>query len=399
MSNDRLKYLLQQFAADICTPAEVRELFHWIRRSNNDVLLKEKIRELWDNHGNQKELPGVDWDKIYIKIINAPQIGKRTIWWKYAAAAVVVLLLSTAGYLWFNQSSEQNLARKEEQPQKANEILPGGERAVLTLADGSQVILDSANTGTLSTQGSVKVVKLSNGQLSYQFTDTPADGSEVLFNTISTPRGGQYQIVLSDGTKVWLNASSSLHFPATFIGSERNVELKGEGYFEVARNEKKPFNVSVSGMKVRVLGTHFNVSAYDDDAHVETTLLEGSVEIEKGGVKKIIHPGEQARVENTSSDSKINIRNVNVDDVIAWKNGRFIFQGDNIQSIMRQLSRWYDVSVSYEEGVTREEFVGVINRSRYVNIAEILEMLERTRAVSFEIVGRHVTVMPYNNKR
>lgn len=401
MSNDHLKYLLQQFAADASTPAEVRELLGWVRKSKDDTLLKAKIKELWDAHGSGGELPNVDWNAVYTKIIQTPVIRRRPVWWKYTAAAAVVLAVSTTGYFWLNRTDVQPLAHLITQSPAHDEIVPGGDKAVLTLADGTHIVLDSAGAGTLSQQGNMKIVKLSNGQVSYQFASnnaTPAASGKILYNTISTPRGGQYNIVLSDGSKVWLNAASSLRFPAAFNGNERNVELTGEGYFEVAHNPAKPFRVAVNGMTVKVLGTHFNINAYSDDRDTKTTLLEGSVEVETGSQRRTIVPGEQARVSNTSGESgstKINIRNVDVDDVVAWKNGRFIFRDDNIQAVMRQLSRWYNVSVTYEGDVTNEEFVGVINRSRYENISQILNMLERTRTVSFVVIGSHVTVKPY----
>ncbi len=398
MSNDRLKYLLEQFATDASTPEEVRELFGWIRRSNNDALLKEKIKELWDARESEKELPEADWNAIYTKIIHAPVITKKRIWWQYAAAAMIILSVSTAAYLWFNKSPDHPVVQRKTPVQ--DNILPGGDKAVLTLADGTEVLLDSAGTGFLSQQGNVKVTKLNNGQLSYQFTNNsgmPQSKNEVLYNTIATPRGGQYQIVLADGTKVWLNAASSLRFPAAFVGNTREVALTGEGYFEVAHNKEKPFRVSVNGVVVNVLGTHFNVSAYPDDASVKTTLLEGSVGVEKNGVRKMISPGEQARIENKSNseDPNISVQRVDVEDVVAWKNGRFIFHDDNIQSVMKQLARWYDVTVSYEGDITNEEFIGVISRSKYENISEILGMLEKTHTISFAVSGRHVTVMPY----
>lgn len=398
MSNDRLKYLLKQFATDASTPDEVRELFGWIKKSNDDTLLKDKIRELWNAQGSEKELPEADWNVIYAKIMQTQVKKKKYIWWQYAAAAMFILSVSVAAYLWLNKPADRLVVQQREAPNQ-DDILPGGEKAVLTLADGTEVLLDSVNTGVLSQQGNVKITKLNNGQLSYQFTNNSGESNngEILYNTIVTPRGGQYQIVLADGTKVWLNAASSLRFPATFVGKAREVELTGEGYFEVAHNQAMPFKVTVNGVEVNVLGTHFNISAYPDDANVKTTLLEGSVRIEKDGAGKTISPGEQARISNKSNSANpnISVRKVDVGDVVAWTNGRFIFHDDNIQSVMKQLARWYDVSVSFEGDITNEEFVGVINRSRYENISEILGMLEKTRTVSFVVNRRHVTVMPF----
>ena len=401
MSNDRLKYLLEQYASDVSTPEETRELFGWIRKSKNDMLLKEKIKELWAGYENGKQLPDVDWDAIYTKIINTPVIGKRYVWPRIAAAAVIIVLLSAGGYFIFNNHHVKQTAATETRQQfKNNDVAPGGNKAVLTLANGKQIILDSAGNGTLMQQGNIKIIKLDNGQLSYNSlngSSTSPKTGEVLYNTISTPRGGQYQVVLADGSKVWLNAASSLRFPTSFTGNNREVTLTGEGYFEVTHDDAKPFKVLANGVEIKVLGTHFNINAYDDEATIKTTLLEGSVKVEKGAASKTIRPGEQAQIEShdNSLNPKIMVQSVDVDAAVAWKNGRFIFHGNNIQSVMRQLARWYNVEVSYQGNVTDEEFVGVINRSRYENISQILEMLEKTRTVSFAVNGHNVTVMPF----
>ncbi len=398
MSNDRLKYLLEQYSADASTPAETKELFGWIRKSKDDALLKDKIQGLWSGYKNDKELD-VDWNAIYAKIINTPVIGKRLVWPRIAAAAVIILLLSSAGYFIFNNHSAKQIVKAETQRPFENDVAPGGNKAILTLANGTQIILDSAANGALTQQGNTKIIKLDSGQLAYNILNEKP--GEVLYNTISTPRGGQYQIVLVDGSKVWLNASSSLRFPTSFTGKERNVDLTGEGYFEVAHNPSMPFQVKSGDMTVQVLGTHFDINAYRDEPVIKTTLLEGAVKVslssplsKREGLGVRLQPGEQAQF-SPSGSADIRVHTADVDAAVAWKNGRFVFQGNNIQFVMRQLARWYDVDVSYQGNVTSEEFVGVINRSRYENISQILEMLEKTRTVSFGISGRHITVMPF----
>jgi len=307
-----------------------------------------------------------------------------------------------AGYFIFNHHATTPIAKTKTQQQSRfeNDLTPGGNKAVLTLANGAQIILDSATNGALTQQGNTKIIKLDNGQLSYNSVNgsssSPKTG-EILYNTVSTPRGGQYQVVLADGSKVWLNAASSLRFPTSFTGNAREVTLTGEGYFEVTHDDAKPFKVLANGVEIKVLGTHFNINAYKDEPTIKTTLLEGSVKVGIGAASKTIRPGEQAQIEShdNSLNPNIMVQSVDVDATVAWKNGRFIFHGNNILSVMRQLARWYDVEVSYEGNVTDEEFVGVINRSRYENISEILDMLEKTRTVSFAISGHHVTVMPF----
>jgi ferric-dicitrate binding protein FerR (iron transport regulator) len=343
----------------------------------------------------------VDWDAIYTKIINTPVIEKKHVWLRVAAAAVIIVVLF-AGYFIFNHHATTPIAKTKTQQQSRfeNDLTPGGNKAVLTLANGAQIILDSATNGALTQQGNTKIIKLDNGQLSYNSVNgsssSPKTG-EILYNTVSTPRGGQYQVVLADGSKVWLNAASSLRFPTSFTGNAREVTLTGEGYFEVTHDDAKPFKVLANGVEIKVLGTHFNINAYKDEPTIKTTLLEGSVKVGIGAASKTIRPGEQAQIEShdNSLNPKIMVQPVDVDATVAWKNGRFIFHGNNILSVMRQLARWYDVEVSYEGNVTDEEFVGVINRSRYENISEILDMLEKTRTVSFAISGHHVTVMPF----
>ncbi|MBX3252560.1 MAG: FecR domain-containing protein [Chitinophagaceae bacterium] len=390
MNNERLKYLLEQYTADASTPEETKELFKWIRNLNDDTLLKEKIRELWSG---DEQMPGTGLSSIHIKSFDPPLIGKRRIWLR-VVAAIVIVTLGVGSYFLFNPHNEQPVAGAVIYPVKA-ELAPGGDKAVLTLANGQQIVLDSTGEGTLTQQGNTKIIKLDHGQLTYSSPDDKP--GKVLYNTISTPRGGQYQIVLSDGSKVWLNAASSLHFPVSFTGEKREVTLSGEGYFEVVHNENQPFVVLVKGIEVQVLGTHFNVNAYNDEGAIKTTLLEGLVRINNGKSGKVINPGQQAQIKihDNSLNPEIIVQTVDVDAVTAWKNGRFIFKGDDIQAVMRQLARWYDADVSYEENITREQFVGVINRSRYDSISDVLEMLEKTGTVSFAVQGNYIKVMPY----
>ena len=329
------------------------------------------------------------WESIQSKSKQAKVIPiKRNKAWM-VAASVIVIMHAAGGYFYFNENVPQPIA-KVEKPQKSikNDVAPGGNKAVLTLANGSTIILDSAQNGTLSKQGNVRIIKLDDGQLAYDQSDVSA-GQAVGYNTISTPKGGQYQLTLSDGTRVWLNAASSLRFPATFSGRERKVELTGEGYFEVAKNKEKPFEVSVNNAVVTVLGTHFNINAYSDERVVKTTLLEGSVKVTKGNAGALITPGEQARINNSTGEITVK-EEVDLDEAVAWKNGKFIFNDADIKSIMRQLEKWYDVSVIYDKEVPDEEFVGSISRN--VNVSQILEMLEKTGSVNFEIKGRTIIV-------
>jgi ferric-dicitrate binding protein FerR (iron transport regulator) len=303
---------------------------------------------------------------------------------RIAAAAVVIFGLFTTIFL-LSRPHHPQIAQHPGSKLPFNDIAPGGNKAILTLADGKNIVLDTASNGTLAQQGGIKVIK-TGAQLNYSSGINPA---EVLYNTVTTPKGGQYQLTLSDGSRVWLNAASSLHFPTAFSGKERKVELTGEGYFEVAKNKEKPFIVTANNTSIEVLGTHFNVNAYSDENSIKTTLLEGSVKVSKGNAGTLIVPGEQARVNNFSGDITVK-KDVDLDETVAWKNGKFVFQSEDIKSIMRQLERWYDVNVVYSKNVTDEEFIGSI--SRQVNISEILEMLEKAGSVYFEIKGRTIIV-------
>lgn len=302
-----------------------------------------------------------------------------------AASAVFMLGLATYFLLFDKNVKNAETGTATQQPRFKNDIPPGGNKAILTLADGSTIILDSASNGSLTKQGASKIIKLANGELVYK---AGSQYTEMVYNKISTPKGGQYRLTLADGSKVWLNAASSLRYPASFSGGERKVELTGEAYFEVAKNTTMPFKVKAAGMEVRVLGTHFNINAYDDEATIKTTLLEGAVKITKGNKVQPLSPGQQAEI-NPAGEIKL-LLSADTEETMAWKNGQFVFTGNDIQSVMRQLEKWYDIDVAYSGALTREEFVGIISRN--VNISQILNMLEKTRTVHFEINDRKVIV-------
>jgi transmembrane sensor len=304
---------------------------------------------------------------------------------KLAYAAAVVVLLLAGGIYWSKQQPPAPELVTNHAPQQ---IKPGGAKAILQLADGSTIALDSAANGTLAQQGNTNIVKLSTGQLSYH-AGGGNTATEIAWNVLSTPRGGQYELLLPDGSKAWLNAASSLRFPTTFAGKERNVEMSGEVYFEVAKHTTQPFTVTVNDMRIAVLGTHFNVMAYPDEVNIRTTLLEGAVLVSKGATVKQLAPGQQAIL--TNGESVFDIRNVEVEQEVAWKEGRFIFN-DNIKGIMRQIARWYDVSIVYEGNISNKAFIGDISRKE--NVAEVLKMLELTGKIHFKIENRKIVVMP-----
>jgi ferric-dicitrate binding protein FerR (iron transport regulator) len=268
--------------------------------------------------------------------------------------------------------------------------LPGGNKAILTLANGRQITLTGARNGTLAVQGAVAINKTADGRIIYNSSNEATSGhaAATTYNTMTTPRGGQYQVVLPDGSKVLLNAASSLTYPTTFNGNERKVELTGEAYFEVAHNASKPFKVSSNGQTVEVLGTHFNINAYKDEPAIKTTLLEGKVKVTANTLNKVhfLEPGQQS-VFNAQTFA---VNQVETEGVVAWTNGQFVFEDDNIQYIMRTVSRWYDVDVTYNGTAPDDIFGGSV--SRFNNISEVLKTLQLTGKVHFEIEGRKIIV-------
>ncbi len=266
-----------------------------------------------------------------------------------------------------------------------NDIAPGSNKAVLTLANGRQIILNNARNGSLAAQGNTDFIKKGEGRLVYNAkANTDKATAELAYNTISTPRGGQYQVVLPDGSHVWLNAASSIRFPAAFTGKDREVAITGEAYFEVAHNKVKPFRVSVNGQTVEVLGTHFNINAYTDEPSMKTTLLEGRVRITKDNRVAMLKPGEQATIAGAGN---FKIETVNTEEAVAWKDGLFQFKDATLLIVMRQLSRWYDVRVEYEGNMPKTVFSGKLHRN--VNASQVLEILKYFN-VNFRIEGTGV---------
>lgn len=323
-----------------------------------------------------------------------PQSAKTRVRWRIPAAVALIIIMLSGGAYYFMQSGEdkQPQAQVLAKPVPANDVAPGGTKAMLTLDDGSVIILDSANNGLLGEQGATEVKKLDNGLIAYQTNQDIAANDKVYFNTISTPRGGEYQITLADGTKVWLNAASSIRFPTAFRGADRQVQITGEVYFEVAHNAAKPFKVTAGRSAIEVLGTHFNVNAYEDEVQVRTSLIEGSVKVfavdeTDQQLMKILQPGQQARMNKKGRINVVN--NIDTEEVMAWKNGLFVFKSTDLSSIMRQLSRWYDVDIHYKTNVGMQ-FTGQITRNN--NVSKVLEMLELTGEVKFKVEGKQVIV-------
>lgn len=314
-------------------------------------------------------------------------VYKIPLWRKYAVAASVALILSIGSIYLFNQKPESRMAAEPQAKRFKNDVDPGGNKAMLTLADGSKISLDDAVNGKVAQQSGIIIRKTANGQLVYDLAKDAGANKAAQFNTISTPRGGQYQVVLPDGTKVWLNAASKLKFPSSFIHlADRKVELSGEAYFEVTKDKKRPFIVEATNQEVEVLGTHFNVNAYANGSPTKTTLLEGRVKLKSNAKDYLLKPGQQAIVGAT-----VRIDEVDTEEVIGWKNGNFIFTDNDIETVMTALERWYDIEVIYEGPISSVGFNAEISRDK--TLIQVLKALEKTGNVKFRIEGRRVIVM------
>jgi transmembrane sensor len=389
------KELERLFAKPEWTAEEAQWLLNFLE-DTDATELKELMQRLFlEDLENSKVIDPVLSEKLLGKIqqkIIADQkqvkVKLMRLWTLRLAAACFVSFLVLSTYLWIKNNSKQPITQTQpaKEPYK-NDVAPGGDKAILILANGSTVVLNDAQNGTIAQQGNTKVIKL-NGKLSYN----AASGSgtnEILYNTVSTPRGGQYEVELPDGSMVWLNAASSLRFPTSFAGKERRVQITGEVYFEIAKDKAMPFIVSVNGAEVHVIGTHFNVMAYSEETSLETTLLEGAVNFVKEGNSTILKPGQQSQL--TKNGQLKTVNDVDLIKVMAWKNGYFNFGGSDFEMIARQLSRWYDVEVVYERKID-DLFYAEIPRNTM--LSDVLKALELTGKVHFKIEGRRIVVMP-----
>jgi len=383
-SVSRLDYLYRQYTGKTCTQQEMEEFFEYVR----DPAYREALEAMADNQletmGTGVDLPLVDWEHMYGRVMPSPEPERQK---RRApvftpirvAAAACIILVSIGSWLFFTRRPH----REGGADIVGKEIAPGFNKAVLTLADGVKIVLDSAHTGKLTKQGDVAVINSGNGSLAY--AGSGVTSSHVLYNTLTTPRGGQYQLALPDGTKVRLNAASSITYPTAFTGEERMVTLTGEAYFEVVHDKKKPFRVKAGHQMIEDIGTVFNVNAYADEPAEVTTLLEGAVKV--GG--QLLKPGQQASV--AGSGGVIVSRGDPV-QAVAWKNGFFDFSNASLQMVMRQLARWYNVEVYYEGNIRERQFNGMIGRT--LTLGQVLRGLT-SEGVHYRIeANNHLIITP-----
>lgn len=386
-----IKAILEKVSSGNGTPEEQEIARYWLHQLHQDE----------DSELSEEELDALStglWLDIQRKKL--PVTKKRSLLWSTVAAAACLILVGSVALYFY---SSGNLNHNKAVQSYVQDVPAGGNKAYLTLADGKKISLTDASSGTLATQAGIKITKTPTGQLIYTIADQQAIGGEDHYNLIETPRGGQYQLNLPDGTKVWLNAASSLKYPVNFSSTKgRKVELTGEAYFEVAKvmikdqglkhkgnrtNAEKirmPFIVITENQKIEVLGTHFNVNAYKDEPSIRTTLLEGSVKVNE---RVVLVPGEQS----SFAGGQLSVKVVNANDVIDWKNGEFVFNKEPLTDILRKVSRWYDVDVVYtSSGPEIPTFSGSV--SKFENVSVVLRMLEETSDVRFSIVGKTIRV-------
>jgi len=395
MTPEQHNELFRQLLHGKLSPKDTQALVEWLGSNELDPAAADAIMQQLQQSVPEEQIDPALMERLESKLSTilahkkqAPIVTLFTKKWIRYAAILIVLLGGTIAYLQWNNTPQQTVAKANPLPVKNNDIAPGKDGAILTLDGGGTVVLDSMGNGFVADQNGSKI-SLHNGQLVYAANG--ANTGKIAYNTMSTPKGRQFQLMLPDGTKVWLNAASSLRYPTAFVGKDRRVEVTGEAYFEVAKNPNMPFHVKINDKtEIEVLGTHFNINAYENEGSIKTTLLEGSVKVHSGNQKTVIKPGQQAQVASTADLIKVDDK-VNVDRVMAWKNGVFDFNDATLVEVMRQLERWYDIDVVYEKGVPPFEFVGKMQKN--LSLSEVLRGLEISK-VHFRTEGRKLVVLP-----
>ncbi|MGF7231771.1 FecR family protein [Arachidicoccus sp.] len=385
----RLEELLKKYENKQLSEEEVLAFHELLQLGGaKDLFASFTIRAENENASNTFN-DNPDWKKLWLDVQIKSGLKKRSrllYYYKWAGVAAVFFLFIAVSAVIYNKKPSNNTASKI----AANNMVdmaPGHNGAILTLGDGSHIVIDSLNNGNIAKQGAVNVVK-KNGALIYQASQQTAQKTTV-FNTMTTPRGRQFQLVLPDGTRVWLNASSSITYPTAFSGKERKVSISGEAYFEVVHNRAMPFKVEVGGQIVEDLGTHFNIMAYPDEKMIATTLVEGSIKLINGHVNRILKPGQQARLDKLSGI--IALKDIDTSQIIAWVHGQIVLDNTSIAELMRQISRWYNVDVQINGDFTKRQFGGTIDRN--VNLSYVLDAL-KANGIDAKLQDNKVIVSP-----
>jgi transmembrane sensor len=424
MDQQAMGDLFQKFLENACSPAETEQLMEWLQQPENQLLWRGWIRQQLevDMPGHVTQAAALP-DHLERRLqaimekINTPteapveQMPSRSRRPRLFIAASLIGLLGLAGLFIYRQTSKQASAAVDS---AKTDIPPGGNKAVLTLASGKQIVLDDAGNGALAKQGNATVVKTGGGKLAYEAAKEKTISTEIVYNTLATPRGGQFELTLPDGTATWLNSASSIKYPTAFTGAERTVEVTGEVFFDVKKNPAQPFRVKVNGKEqVEVLGTSFDVNSYDDEAVIKTTLVDGAVKVSilnnprsinrklsPSPNSVVIKPGQQAQLANQGNQNGVNavvgqpftvIKDADIDEVLAWKQDMFLFYKSDLETILRQVSRWYNVDVVFRDKYTNQHFGGGI--SRKLNLSQVLKMLEAS-GVRFKLEDKNLVVLP-----
>ena len=388
MNPKQAKTILENYRTGECSPEERRLVEQWYAQ------LVETGEWQWSDEDRMQLQQAMK--KSLLEKINAQHQGKvrrtpflRPAYW--LAAASLILILGTGAYLFYfnkhNKGNENSLAGRPQQERFKNDISPAKQRVILTLSDGSTQVMDSVAQGTITVQGNARAIKQA-GSIAYQGDHA----SRIVYNTLTTEKGRTFHLQLADGTGVWLDALSSVRFPTAFSRDERVVEVTGQAYFEVAKDIHRPFKVKCGNQVVQVLGTHFNINSYNR-MDLQTTLVEGSVKVVRKNTAPFIlnKPGQQTRADDNDNNGMVRlVEDVDVEEVMAWKDGRFQFNGSNVEQIMDQISRWYNLDIVYKDKIN-ETFVADIRRD--LPVSKLLALLEMTKQIRFVIEGNKITVV------
>jgi ferric-dicitrate binding protein FerR (iron transport regulator) len=382
---DRMMELAEKWLDGSITEQEKAEFTEWYNQFN-DELATVRVSP----HVLQRDMLKDILARVHAERLQPPPMATRPVkqWMRYAAVAIGLFLISSAGYFLLHKKGARLLTPLANKSHSIQDISPGKKKAVLTLADGSGIVLDSAHNGAIALQGNSRIMKSGNGSLAYQPVENPSAG-KVIFNTLTTPRGGQYELKLGDGTMVWLNSASSITYPASFAKNKREISITGEVFLQVAKDAARPFIVSTrNAVSLEVLGTSFNINAYADEPSIDATLLEGRLQVTQFNSRVTIRPGQQAACSDTHVGLTVT-DDVDLQQVVAWKNGLFQFHNAGLPAVLRQISRWYDVDIRYEGDIPVREFEGKIQRN--LTLLQVLKILEKNQ-VHLTLEGRTIIV-------
>jgi transmembrane sensor len=392
-TDNGLAFLFRQYLAGTLNPADRSAFLQLVANDQSEEEIKALIEEEIVRLQSDADTPGFTLtdeqaDLIFDHITAGKESGTSRSWgrrismWIGSAAAVLLLL---AGLYYYRSGSAEPVQPVVQMP--VTDVAPGTTGAVLTLSNGQKIQLDSLHNGNIGKEGNATITKQNGGIV---YAPGWVQKGELVYNTLTTPRAYQYQLTLPDGSRVWLNAESSIVYPTAFAGNERVVTVTGETYFEVVENKQQPFFVQYGNKKVEVVGTHFNVNAYPEETDSRVTLLQGAVKIHTGNSTGVLKPGQQAIINKANETIRIT-NEVDTDEVMAWKNGHFDFRETDLKTLMRQLMRWYDVDVEYQQGVPERHFTADISRNK--NLSAVLKILELNR-IHFRIENRKIIVTP-----